>query len=190
MLSAQLLCVGQLLSTRGFERLKLVVELPSSSLPCCCAHPLQLAVRCKVEALSFSAHADYEQTSSFLDTLQPPHVVLVHGERGEMMKLRAVSQHRPAREQLWRAACLLIFRHHPVYSALALDLWLQVGASTHMMIWTNLSMFYRSRPAGADCAVFCLVFCMCVVLGRLWSVQQNATTGSALCTPLRCAGTP
>jgi hypothetical protein len=48
-------------------------------------------VRCKVEALSFSAHADYEQTSGFLDGLQPPHVVLVHGERGEMMKLRAVS---------------------------------------------------------------------------------------------------
>lgn len=52
---------------------------------------MQLAVRCKVEALSFSAHADYDQTSGFLDTLQPPHVVLVHGERGEMMKLRSVS---------------------------------------------------------------------------------------------------
>lgn len=51
---------------------------------------MQLAVRCKVEALSFSAHADYEQTSGFLDELQPPHVVLVHGEKGEMMKLRAV----------------------------------------------------------------------------------------------------
>lgn len=63
----------------------------SPSLPCCCFHSSQLAVRCKVEALSFSAHADYEQTSGFLDTLQPPHVVLVHGERGEMMKLRAVS---------------------------------------------------------------------------------------------------
>lgn len=53
---------------------------------------MQLAVRCKVEALSFSAHADYDQTSGFLDTLQPPHVVLVHGERGEMMKLRSVSE--------------------------------------------------------------------------------------------------
>lgn len=61
--------------------------------------PLQ--VRCKVEALSFSAHADYEQTSGFLDGLQPPHVVLVHGERGEMMKLRAALE-RSAERQHWQ----------------------------------------------------------------------------------------
>jgi cleavage and polyadenylation specificity factor subunit 3 len=54
---------------------------------------LQLAVRCKIEVLSFSAHADYGQTSGFLEELQPPHVVLVHGERGEMMKLRGVSHY-------------------------------------------------------------------------------------------------
>ena len=34
----------------------------------------------QVDAISFSAHADFPQTSEFLDTLQPPHVVLVHGE--------------------------------------------------------------------------------------------------------------
>jgi hypothetical protein len=51
---------------------------------------MQLPVKCKVEVLSFSAHADFEQTSGFLDALQPPHVVLVHGERGEMMKLKGV----------------------------------------------------------------------------------------------------
>jgi hypothetical protein len=52
----------------------------------------QLAVNCRVEALSFSAHADFEQTSGFLDELQPPHVVLVHGERNQMDSLRRVSQ--------------------------------------------------------------------------------------------------
>jgi cleavage and polyadenylation specificity factor subunit 3 len=47
-------------------------------------------LRCSVERISFSAHADYSQTSSFLDALQPPHVVLVHGEVGEMMRLKKV----------------------------------------------------------------------------------------------------
>lgn len=65
---------------------------PPSAHPLLVVMCLQLAVRCKVEVLSFSAHADYGQTSGFLDALQPPHVVLVHGERGEMMKLRGVSQ--------------------------------------------------------------------------------------------------
>lgn len=37
--------------------------------------------------ISFSAHADYDQTSGFLDAVRPPHVVLVHGEYGEMRKL-------------------------------------------------------------------------------------------------------
>lgn len=68
-----------------------VVLLLSVCVAVCVAVHTQLPVRCKVESLSFSAHADYEQTSGFLDELQPPHVVLVHGERGEMMKLRAVS---------------------------------------------------------------------------------------------------
>ena len=41
---------------------------------------LQVPLRCQVDAISFSAHADFAQTSEFLDILQPPHVVLVHGE--------------------------------------------------------------------------------------------------------------
>ena len=44
--------------------------------------------RCRVEAISFSAHADFEQTSGFLDALRPPHVVLVHGEVEGMKRLR------------------------------------------------------------------------------------------------------
>ena len=52
----------------------------------------ELPLRMTVDAISFSAHADYPQTQQFLDALAPPHVVLVHGEAGEMGK--------PA---LWRA---------------------------------------------------------------------------------------
>lgn len=42
--------------------------------------PCRPVCRCGVEAISFSAHADFDQTSGFLDALQPPDVVLVHGE--------------------------------------------------------------------------------------------------------------
>ena len=51
----------------------------------------------QVDAISFSAHADFPQTSEFLDELQPPHVVLVHGEATEMGRLKkALEQHAAA----------------------------------------------------------------------------------------------
>jgi cleavage and polyadenylation specificity factor subunit 3 len=49
-----------------------------------------------VDAISFSAHADYDQTSGFVAALQPPHVVLVHGEAGEMMRLRSALERASA----------------------------------------------------------------------------------------------
>ncbi len=49
----------------------------------------QKPLRCGVAHISFSAHADYEQTSGFLDAVRPPHVVLVHGEKTEMMRLKS-----------------------------------------------------------------------------------------------------
>ncbi|XP_067928794.1 cleavage and polyadenylation specificity factor subunit 3-like isoform X2 [Watersipora subatra] len=49
----------------------------------------KLPLRCSVDYISFSAHTDYEQTSEFVRTLKPPHVVLVHGEHNEMMRLKA-----------------------------------------------------------------------------------------------------
>eukprot|EP00201_Polytomella_parva_P020996 CAMPEP_0175047144 /NCGR_PEP_ID=MMETSP0052_2-20121109/5427_1 /TAXON_ID=51329 ORGANISM="Polytomella parva, Strain SAG 63-3" /NCGR_SAMPLE_ID=MMETSP0052_2 /ASSEMBLY_ACC=CAM_ASM_000194 /LENGTH=1095 /DNA_ID=CAMNT_0016310977 /DNA_START=211 /DNA_END=3500 /DNA_ORIENTATION=+ len=45
--------------------------------------PLRMAVH----AISFSAHADFRQTSGFLEAVQPKHVVLVHGEREGMLRL-------------------------------------------------------------------------------------------------------
>ncbi len=62
---------------------------------------LQLALRCSVDAISFSAHADFPQTSDFLDEVNPPHVVLVHGEAGEMMRLkRALEQRAKATDRI------------------------------------------------------------------------------------------
>ena len=44
--------------------------------------------KCKVEYISFSAHADYKQTSEFVRALKPPQIILVHGEANEMSKLK------------------------------------------------------------------------------------------------------
>ena len=35
----------------------------------------RLPLKCSVDYISFSAHADYQQTSEFLRELKPPHVV-------------------------------------------------------------------------------------------------------------------
>lgn len=45
--------------------------------------------KCQIEYISFSAHTDYCQTSEFIRTLRPPHIVLVHGEANEMGRLKA-----------------------------------------------------------------------------------------------------
>lgn len=56
----------------------------------------RLPLRCQVDAISFSAHADFPQTSEFLDALHPPHVVLVHGEATEMGRLKKALEQRAA----------------------------------------------------------------------------------------------
>lgn len=38
--------------------------------------------------ISFSAHSDFLQTSEFIDIIQPPHVILVHGDANEMSRLK------------------------------------------------------------------------------------------------------
>ena len=54
-----------------------------------------------MDAISFSAHADFPQTSEFVDLLNPPHVVLVHGEVTEMMRLKkALEQRAKANDQV------------------------------------------------------------------------------------------
>lgn len=44
--------------------------------------------RCMVEQISFSAHADYHQTKEFIRQLSVPNVILVHGERNEMTRMK------------------------------------------------------------------------------------------------------
>lgn len=45
-------------------------------------------VNCTVEYISFSAHTDFKQTTQFIRSLKPAHIVLVHGEQTEMQKLK------------------------------------------------------------------------------------------------------
>lgn len=58
------------------------------------ASGLSAPLNMQVHVVSFSAHADFPQTSAFLGELRPPNIVLVHGEATEMSRLkeRLVSQ--------------------------------------------------------------------------------------------------
>lgn len=56
----------------------------------------ELPLKMSVDAISFSAHADYPQTQQFLDAMAPAHVVLVHGETGEMGRLKRALEGKAA----------------------------------------------------------------------------------------------
>lgn len=45
--------------------------------------------RCQIEHISFSAHVDYTQNKSFIKSVLPDYIVLVHGERTQMRRLKA-----------------------------------------------------------------------------------------------------
>jgi cleavage and polyadenylation specificity factor subunit 3 len=50
---------------------------------------LVVPLNMRVHYISFSAHADFNQTSKFLHELRPPYIILVHGEANEMGRLKA-----------------------------------------------------------------------------------------------------
>ncbi|GBG80885.1 hypothetical protein CBR_g31441 [Chara braunii] len=49
---------------------------------------LVVPLNMRVHYISFSAHADFIQTSEFLNELLPPNILLVHGEATEMARLK------------------------------------------------------------------------------------------------------
>lgn len=49
---------------------------------------LMAPLNMQVHYISFSAHADFAQTSAFLEELMPPNIILVHGEANEMGRLK------------------------------------------------------------------------------------------------------
>jgi cleavage and polyadenylation specificity factor subunit 3 len=48
----------------------------------------RVKVNCSIEYISFSAHTDFKQTTQFVRSLKPAHIILVHGEQNEMQKLK------------------------------------------------------------------------------------------------------
>lgn len=48
----------------------------------------RVKVNCSIEYISFSAHTDFKQTTQFVRSLKPAHIILVHGEQTEMQKLK------------------------------------------------------------------------------------------------------
>jgi len=49
---------------------------------------------CLVEYVSFSAHVDFMQNQGFITKVEPKHIVLVHGQKDEMGRLkRYLMQH-------------------------------------------------------------------------------------------------
>ncbi|KAF5839966.1 beta-lactamase-like protein [Dunaliella salina] len=60
-------------------------------------------LNCSVAHISFSAHSDYDQTSTFLDEVKPPHVVLIHGEKTEMMRLKGALEKAAAEKEIPRS---------------------------------------------------------------------------------------
>eukprot|EP01091_Cochliopodium_minus_P003871 TRINITY_DN13824_c0_g1_i1.p1 TRINITY_DN13824_c0_g1~~TRINITY_DN13824_c0_g1_i1.p1 ORF type:complete len:798 (-),score=235.32 TRINITY_DN13824_c0_g1_i1:42-2435(-) len=61
----------------------------------------KLPLRMTVKEISFSAHADYRETKEFVDILQPPYIVLVHGDSNQMLKLKkSLDEIHKEREQM------------------------------------------------------------------------------------------
>jgi cleavage and polyadenylation specificity factor subunit 3 len=54
----------------------------------------KLKRRLSVHYVSFSAHVDFAQNAGFIDDVAPGHLILVHGEKNEMYRLRAALQSR------------------------------------------------------------------------------------------------
>lgn len=54
----------------------------------------EVPLRCSVDYITFSAHSDFLQTSSFIDACQPGNIVLVHGSSEEMSRLRMALDQR------------------------------------------------------------------------------------------------
>ena len=48
----------------------------------------KIPVRLQISYISFSAHTDFNQTCDFVTQLKPHHIILVHGEQGEMSRLK------------------------------------------------------------------------------------------------------
>ena len=115
---------------------------------------VQRPLKATVEPISFSAHADYTQTSGFVQKMAPANVILVHGEHKEMDRLkRSLEALGTETGNPWVVHAPKITKtvtlfHKPVYPvqvipeqhALPIPRAPQLGA--HHLIWSSGQVFY------------------------------------------------
>lgn len=112
---------------------------------------MQVPLRMSVEHISFSAHADFDQTSQFVELLNPPHVILVHGEAVEMGRLRkALEQQAVAlgqRRLLYTPkVCQPVhIRHRPQLRAKVAHILLRMTTSHPSSAWAGKTIFPSGR---------------------------------------------
>ena len=87
-----------------------------------------LKVRSSISAFSFSAHADYSQTSGFLEALAPAHVVLCHGNVTEMERLQKALVKQAATANVKREIHTPRVRHRAQH-ARQIAAWLRTQAA-------------------------------------------------------------
>lgn len=83
-------CVEGTLAKHIMSEPQEVTSLSGRSMP----------LKMSVHYISFSAHSDFIQTAGFVDQLQPPNIVLVHGDRNEMNRLRTALVDKYAEKQI------------------------------------------------------------------------------------------
>lgn len=63
-------------------------QLLSQPTQITCTNNVIKSRRCQIEYISFSAHVDYSENLTFIKTVQPDNIILVHGEKTGMKRLK------------------------------------------------------------------------------------------------------
>ena len=84
-------------------------------------------LNCLVDYVSFSAHVDFVQNRSFITQVDPKHIILVHGQKDEMGRLKSalLLQHRQLPEVSSQNLCQIYI----LTAFLTFDLFMKLRAN-------------------------------------------------------------
>jgi hypothetical protein len=57
--------------------------------------------RCSIDSVSFSAHVDYQQNQAFIKSVTPDYIILVHGEKTQMSRLKGALENEIHKKNNW-----------------------------------------------------------------------------------------
>jgi hypothetical protein len=107
------------------------------------------ALNCLVDYVSFSAHVDFVQNRSFMTQTDPKHIILVHGAKDEMGRLKSalLLQYRQLPEvRVCQEQSVLLFRFTTFISQFPYDsLFDQIEQTSHN--------YHASKFAGSQIQV-------------------------------------